>query len=171
MYTKKLLLGALLMAIGGVANAATNQTDTANFNVTITILKLCDVHTTAPTDMAFATPTDLTTAINQTSTITVKCTPTTAYSIGLNAGTASGATVSSRKMTGQTTNTFNVPYGLYTDTGRTLNWNDAGGSGLPSGTGNGAAQTYTVYGQVPASSIATASPQAYKDTVQVTVTY
>ncbi|HEX3895057.1 MAG TPA: spore coat U domain-containing protein [Rudaea sp.] len=170
MYTKQLLISAILAAgIFSAANQAHASTDVANFNVTMTITKLCDVRTTAPTDMAFATPADLVTAINQTSTISVKCTPLTSYTVGLSAGGGSGVTA--RKMTGQTINTYSIGYGLYTDASHSANWNDAGGTGLPSGTGNGLLQTYTVYGQVPAANIAGASAQVYKDTVQVTVTY
>ena len=172
MYTNKLLTSAILAAsIFAAASQAKASTDTANFNVTMTVTKLCDVHTSAPSDMTFTSPADLVTAVNSTSTISVKCTPLTSYTVGLNAGAFSGATVSTRKMIGQTINTYSVGYGLYTDAGRTINWNDAGGAGLPGGTGNGSLQTYTVYGQVPAANIAGASPQVYKDTVQVTVTY
>jgi spore coat protein U-like protein len=172
MYTKQLLLSAILATgLCAAASQAKASTDTATFNVTMTIVKLCDVHTTAPTNMAFATPADLVTAINQTSTISVKCTPLTSYTVGINAGGFSGATVSTRKMIGQTTNTYSIGYGLYTDAGHTANWNDAGGTGLPGGTGTGLVQSYTVYGQVPAANIAGASAQVYSDTVQVTVTY
>ena len=104
-------------------------------------------------------------AVNQTSTIQVQCTNTTPYNIGLNAGTATGATVTTRKMTnGGAT----VGYALYSNAGMTTNWGNTVGTDTVSGTGNGA-QPYTVYGQVPAQS--TPAAGTYTDTITVTVTY
>lgn len=163
-----LLMGSALGACG-LANAATT---TANFDVTITIPPLCDVSTTAPTNMAFATPTSLTAAIDQTSTITVRCTNGSSYNVGLNAGSATSATVTSRKMTGLTTTTATVGYNLYSDTGRTVNWGNTVGTDTVTRVGDGTNQTLTVYGRVPASSLNPAPiAQNYKDTVTVTVTY
>lgn len=162
-----LLIGGALAACG-LANAATT---TATFDVTITIPHLCDVSTTAPTNMAFATPTSLTSDIDQTSSITVRCTDGSPYFVGLSAGAAAGATVTSRKMTGLTTTTATVGYALYKDTGRTQNWGDTGADRL-SATGTGNAVTHTVYGRVPAASLNPAPiAQNYKDTITVTVTY
>ena len=157
-------LCAFLAAAAG-SGAAQAATATGTFNVTITITSECTV--TNPTDMAFGSHGLLTALVNQTSTFQVTCTNTTPYTIGLNAGlNASG---SQRRMLGGVTNTEFVNYNLYTDAGRTTAWGNASGSWV-SATGNGSAQTYTVYGQVPAQ--ATPSPGAnYQDTVTITVTY
>lgn len=166
--TLGLLLGGTL-ATCGFAHAATT---TANFDVTITIPNLCDVSTTAPTNMAFATPTSLTAAIDQTSTITLRCTTNTAYNVGLSAGTGTGATVTARKMTGLTTTTATVGYNLYSDTNRTTNWGNTPNTDTVNGSGNGSNQVLTVYGRVPAASLNPAPiAQNYKDTITVTVTY
>ena len=54
------------------------------------------------------------------------------------------------------------------DAGHTIVWGDTGAATV-SGTGNGASQSYTVFGQVPAQT--TPAPAAYSDTITVTVTY
>jgi Spore Coat Protein U domain len=85
----------------------------------------------------------LTANVDQTSTIQVQCTNTTAYNIGLDAGTASGATVTTRKMTsGGTT----VSYSLYSNSGRITNWGNTVGTDTVSSTGTGASQSFTLGG-------------------------
>jgi len=105
-------------------------------------------------------------AVNGTSTIQVQCTNTTPYNIGLDAGTGSGATVTTRKMTNGA-NTIN--YSLYQDSGHATVWGTTIGTNTVSATGNGASQSYTVYGQVPAQT--TPAAAVYTDTITVTVTY
>ncbi|MBP0656299.1 spore coat U domain-containing protein, partial [Mycobacterium tuberculosis] len=100
-------------------------------------------------------------------TLSVQCTNTTPYNIGLNAGTGTGATVASRKMTG--TGGALVNYTLYSDNNRTTVWGQTIGTDTVSASGSGAAQSYTVYGRVPVQT--TPAPGAYTDTITVTVTY
>ena len=71
-----------------------------------------------------------------------------------------------RKMTsgGNTVN-----YSLYSDSGRTTVWGNTVGTNTVAATGNGAAQSYTVYGRVTAQT--TPAPATYTDTITVTVTY
>jgi spore coat protein U-like protein len=116
--------------------------------------------------LTFAPSGVIATAMNQTSTVQVQCTNTTPFNIGLNAGTATGATVTTRKMTSGS-NTIN--YSLFRDAGMTSNWGQTVGTDTVSSTGTGAVQSFTVYGQVPAQS--TPAPGAYSDTITVTVTY
>lgn len=165
------LLGSAIAATGaaGVASAATA---TANFDVTITVNPLCDVSTVAPTNLAFASPTSFTADIDQTSTITVRCTSGLPYNVGINAGAGTGSTVTTRKMTGLTTTSATIGYNLYRDSGRTQNWGNTPGTDTLAQTANGNAQALTVYGRVPAASLTPAPiAQSYKDTVSVTVTY
>jgi spore coat protein U-like protein len=104
--------------------------------------------------------------VDATSTITVTCTNSSPYKIGLDAGTGSGATVTSRKMTSGG-NTLN--YSMYSDSGRTTNWGNTVGTDTVSGTGTGSAQNVTVYGRIPASQLSPVG--SYSDTVTVTVTF
>ena len=62
-----------------------------------------------------------------------------------------------------------ITYSLYSDSGHTTVWGNTVGTNTVSATGNGAAQSYTVYGRVPSQS--TPAAATYTDTVTVTVTY
>jgi spore coat protein U-like protein len=104
--------------------------------------------------------------VDSTTTLSVTCTDTIPYDVGLSAGTGTGATVTSRKMTGPAGALLN--YSLFSNSGYSTNWGNAAGSWL-AGTGTGAAQTLTVYGQVPANQHPT--PGNYTDTIVVTVNY
>lgn len=103
--------------------------------------------------------------IDQTSTINIQCTSGQAYNIGLNRG-VTGASVAARQMSaaGSTIN-----YSLSTDAARTINWGETIGTDTVAGLGNGAVQSYTVYGRVPPQT--TPAPGTYTDTVTVTITY
>jgi spore coat protein U-like protein len=101
-----------------------------------------------------------------TNVLSVQCTNSTDYAIGLSAGTGSGATVAARKMTGPASAT--VTYSLYSDSYTTV-WGTSSGVDTVGATGNGAAQTYTIYGKVPTQT--TPAPGVYSDTVTVTVYY
>ena len=62
-----------------------------------------------------------------------------------------------------------VTYSLYSDSGRTTVWGNTVGTNTVAGVGNGASQSYTVYGRVPAQT--TPAAATYTDTITVTVTY
>lgn len=104
--------------------------------------------------------------VNITGTVSVTCTKGTAYHVGLNAGLAIGATVTNRSMTGPASALLG--YKLFSDSGRTANWGNTSGTGYVSGTGNGSAQTLTIYAQIPASEFV--APGSYTDTITVNVT-
>ncbi len=91
-------------------------------------------------------------------TVSVTCTSGTGYSMALDGGSTSNA-MTARNM--KDTAGDLLSYGLYTTSGDTTIWGD--------GTGSGAAQPYTVYGQIPANQYV--PPSSYSDTINVTVTY
>lgn len=154
----------IALAICASAEPAFAATTTSTFAVQLTISSSCTIN--SATTLNFGSQGVLTTTINQTSSIQVLCTNTTPYNVGLDAGTSPGATVSTRKMiSGAAT----VNYALYSDSGRTANWGNTVGTDTVSGTGNGANQSYTVYGSVPAQPTPLAG--TYTDTITVTVTY
>jgi spore coat protein U-like protein len=150
------------VALGAPASA---QTATGNLNVSVTIASGCTV---AGGTIAFGAQTSLQTAIDQTGTVNVTCTNTTPYTVALTAG-ANGASVTTRRMRGGSTNTEFVNYALFTNAGRTTNWGQTIGTDTVAGTGNGSAQPLTIFGRVPAQAIG--SPGSYTDTVTVTVTF
>jgi spore coat protein U-like protein len=154
-------IGAWLALMSGAAHGTTTTT---TFTVQMTITASCVINSAST--LNFGSQGVLTAAVNATSTIQVQCTNTTPYNIGLNQGTATGATVTTRKMT-NAGNT--ISYSLYSNAGMTTNWGNTVGTDTVSATGNGAAQSYTVYGQVPAQT--TPAAATYTDTITVTVTY
>jgi len=152
---------SLVFASGGAAFAATATT---TMTVQVTITATCTINSTST--LNFGSQGVLSANVDQTSTIQVTCTNTTPYNIGLNAGTGSGATVATRKLTSGA-NTVN--YTLYSNAGRTTVWGNTISTDTVAGTGNGAAQNYTVYGRIPAQT--SPAPGSYSDTITVTVTY
>jgi spore coat protein U-like protein len=105
--------------------------------------------------------------IGSTSTISVTCTKASTYDVGLNAGLATGATVTTRKMTGPASALLS--YKLFSNSGYTTNWGNTVGTDTVAGTGSGSAQSLTVYGQIPAGQ--SAAPGSYTDTITATITY
>lgn len=148
----------------GLAGGAAAATTTSTFTVQVAITASCTINSAAT--LNFGTQGVLIANVDQTSTLQVQCTNTTPYNIGLNAGTGSGATVAVRKLTSGS-NTVN--YSLYSDSGRATVWGNTVGTDTVAGTGNGAAQSYTVYGRITAQT--TPAPGTYTDTITVTVTY
>ena len=161
---RKNLLPSVAAWLALMSGAAHGTTTTTPFTVQITIVASCVINSAGT--LNFGNQNVLTSAVPGTSTIQVQCTNTTPYNIGLNAGTAPGATVTTRKMT-NAGNT--ISYSLYSNAGMTTNWGNTVGTDTVAATGNGAAQSYTVYGQVPAQT--TPAPATYTDTITVTVTY
>jgi spore coat protein U-like protein len=146
------------------ASSALASTTTSTFTTQITIAATCVINSASTLD--FGTQGVLTANVDNTSTVSVQCTDTTPYNIGLDAGTGAGATVGTRKLTNGG-NTIN--YTLYSNAGRTTVWGNTVATDTVAATGNGAAQPYTVYGRVTAQT--TPAPGTYTDTVTVTVTY
>lgn len=161
---RKKLLRTIAACLALMSGAAYGTTTTTTFTVQMTITASCVINSAGT--LNFGSQGVLTSAVNATSTIQVQCTNTTPYNIGLNQGTATGATVTTRKMT-NAGNT--ISYSLYSNAGMTTNWGNTVGTDTVAATGNGAAQSYTVYGQVPAQT--TPAAATYTDTITVTVTY
>jgi spore coat protein U-like protein len=102
--------------------------------------------------------------VNNTGTVSFTCPPSQTYTIGLDAGTSSGGTVTSRSMTGP--GSALLGYSLYTDSGRTSNWGNTSPT-WKSGTTITGNDPITVYGQIPANEYPT--PGSYTDTITATI--
>jgi spore coat protein U-like protein len=147
-----------------VTVSVTSSTGTVNttFSVQATVQATCLISAGA---LSFGTYTGL--QLNVASTLTITCTSATTYNVGLNAGTATGATVTTRKMTGPASAKLN--YAMFRDSSRTLNWGNTVGTDTLSSTGNGSAQLSSVFGRLAAGQVVL--PGAYSDTIIVTITY
>jgi spore coat protein U-like protein len=104
--------------------------------------------------------------VDQTFPIQVRCTKTTPYNIGLDAGTGSGATVATRKMT---SGAATVTYSLYSDSAHSTVWGNAIGTDTVAATASGSRQNHTVYGRMLSRNAPALG--TYTDTITVTVTY
>lgn len=152
---------ALALTVAGPSFAATA---TGTFAVTATVVKACSISATALAfgnyDPTVGTPDDA------TSTISVHCTNGTQYNVGLNAGTAPGASVTSRKMSAGA-NVLN--YSLYQDSGRATNWGNTVGTDTLSGTAAASPASLTVYGRIPSGQNVPVGN--FTDTITATITY
>ncbi|HXY58439.1 MAG TPA: spore coat U domain-containing protein [Methylocystis sp.] len=159
----RLAATAAVAALALNPHAAEAGSSTTTFNVTVTITSQCLVSNAST--LAFGSSGLLSAAVNASSTFSVTCTNTTPYTVAL--GNGSNASGTQRRMLGGVTDTEYVSYNLYSNSTMTTAW----GNGVTvSGTGNGTAQTLTVYGQIPAQN--TPSPGTnYTDSVTITVSY
>lgn len=154
------LVGLAGFLPAAVAPAATK---TAKFNVTATVESDCTV---SATNLAFGSVGLIQSNVDATSTISITCTPNTAYTVGLNEGTVSGSTVDNRMM-GNGAATLN--FQLYSDSQRTQVWGTTDGVDTVGGTGNGLATNLTVYGRIPSQT--TPAAGNYVTEITATITY
>ncbi len=163
MKAKLVSVGLLLVGVATVGMPAfATTTVSTTFTVTATVNATCTIAATA---MNFATAYTGAATIDATSTITATCTNTTAYKIGLDAGTTTGATTTNRLLAGAGGAT--LKYQLYQDSGYKNYWGNV--TNVESGTGNGSAQTLTVFGQILSGQYP--APGAYTDTVTASIIY
>ena len=145
--------------------AAYSATATTTFTVSLEIVDSCTI---SATNMDFGSHSDITAVPPTTSTITVKCNPGTAYTVGLDAGNVGGSTLAARLMNN---GVDNITFNLFTEAAHTNIWGDSATTPTwVSGTGNGGNQTLTVYGDVPTSATPLSSG-TYTTTITATITY
>lgn len=152
------------LALATTPKAAVPATVTATFTVSTNVVTTCVV---SATPLSFGTYQG-TSNQDSTSTITVDCSNTAPYNVGLDAGTSTGATVTTRAMTGPT-GALPLHYSLFSDSALTVNWGNTVGTDTVAGTGTGNAQDLIVYGRVPSGQGNRAG--TYTDTITATVTY
>lgn len=116
----KILFGAAVVLAAGSAQAATVTT---TFQAKIIITAQCLVSATI---LDFGTSGVIAANIDQSSTITVTCTNTTPYNVGLDKG-ANGASVTTRLMKGGPS-LETIAYSMWTNAGRTTNWGNTVGT-------------------------------------------
>jgi len=157
------LTAGILLALAGAAQAATR---TATINVSANVVDNCTIGAGALNLGTF----DGTNNLTSTSTITVRCSNGTDYTVDLSTGSSGSYT--NRTMT---SGAFSLVYNLYTAGDYETIW----GNGLNStgrisdlGEGMGTAITHTVYGRLLASQNQGAIDAGeYSDTITATITY
>jgi spore coat protein U-like protein len=169
MLLKKALLAAALIAFGGFTASAAGSTATAHFDVTLIITSTCSVTTGTPVDIAFGSHPSTDTALAASNSISVNCSKGTPYDIGLlptnTGGTANGT---GNLLTSDSGSADSIPYKLFQDSGSTKAWGNTVGINTLHDTGTGGSVSKTVYATIASANY---TPDSYKDTVDVTVTY
>lgn len=139
---------------------------TATFQVSLTVTTDCSISAN-PLAFGSANSALATTAINQTTSLSVTCTTGANYTLSLDKGSTTGSSVATRLLAGSSGNAHTVQYQLYSDNSHSTIWGDSTGGSTVSGTGTGSAQSITVYGQVPAQTIPTADTYTSTETATV----
>lgn len=143
------------------AQAAT--TDSTSVSASATVSTVCLMSTT-PLDFGEVALTGVT---NGLASVTATCTDGGAYDIGIDDGLH--ATAGQRKLV---SGAKSLNYDLYSDSAYGTRWGNVIGTSAVSGTGNGAAQELSIYGQIAASqAILSGNGVDYADTVAVSITY
>ena len=141
----------------------------ASFPITASVITSCALTTPAALSFGNYSPSN-SSALTTSTAFSVVCTIGTAYSLGLDAGLSTGASVTTRKMTSSTATSGNnlLAYGLFKDTSGT-NWdNNQTAAGY---TATGLVQAYTIHGAIPSGQYAVGAATNYTDTIVLTLTY
>ena len=155
------------------ASAAPQNPATAQFNVTITILKQCLVTAPATISLGSVGASDLlTTTTSATQSFTVTCSPGTGYTVGFSSANDASTGSATHQMKGAIGgNTNFVQYNLFDATaGATNSAALSATASLISDTGTGLSQTKMLKAQVTNYTVEV-KPDTYTDTVTMTVTY
>ncbi|NBV88470.1 MAG: SCPU domain-containing protein [Betaproteobacteria bacterium] len=152
------LFAAVCLASVGM-NPVWADTKTSSFQVGMSVSASCSL---SASNLSFSNmPTGTTAGSDAATDITVTCSQGTPYQVSLSQGqNFSGM----RRMLNGTS--F-INYELYSDPGRTNVWST---SQVVSFTGNGASQSHTVFGRVPAGQ-SVPNTGAYADTIVATISY
>lgn len=161
------------MAVVFLTPAANAAVATGTFQVLITVQSFCTVAAGTASNINLGAVNTSATNVTGNNTISVNCSKTTPYYIGLapsNSNTLGAGVMSS--VANSATNTDKVPYQLNQTSASGPIWGNtatstAVGNGV-AGTGTGAAQTLTVYAKVASANF---TPDNYADTVTVNVNY
>ena len=161
------LAGAALMIGTSVASAAQANT---TFQVQAAVVANCLV---SANNLAFGTYDPTAANLEVNTTLSVRCTSGTGYTVALDAGMTTGATVAQRLMA---FGTNYMQYNLYRNVGRTEIFGDGSlgtftVTGTGTGIGAGNAQTVTVYGRIPTGQDTLPIGTYTESTITVTVTF
>jgi spore coat protein U-like protein len=167
------LIFSSAFAAASNAYAAPQNPATAQFSVTITILKQCTVNAPSTISLGSVGATDLiTTTTSATQSFTVTCSLGTPYTIGFSSSNDLSAGSAVHQMKGVTSgNTHVVQYNLFDVTsGATNSAALSASTSVISDTGTGASQSKTLKAQVT-NYTTQVTPDTYNDTVTMSVTY
>lgn len=166
MQFNKTLMTAALLTVGGFGTISANAaTDTGSFDVNLDVTETCEVTSASGTQDinfgSYSAGADVTEASSATD-ISVNCSNTTAYNIGL-----LGSGLLTDDVSGDS-----VEYSLLKESGGTVWGNTATEiGGVGTGMAAGEAKLHTVFASLAPGSTANLTAGSYTDNVLVTVTY
>lgn len=172
-FDKRLILFCGAFSIIPAANAASTS---GTFQVLMTIQKACTVTAGSASNITLGPVNTTATNTSASNTISINCSKTTPYFIGLapsaaNGGTPTGSGAMS-SVANAANNTDKVPYQLNQTSATGPVWGNTVtattvGNGVAS-QGTGLLQSFTVYATAPSANF---TPDDYADTVTVNVNY
>lgn len=154
---------------------ASAASSTGSLSVSARLLPQCSV---SATNMNFGATNflPLNTSLDATSTVTARCSPNTSYKILAETGPGGEGCGSARRLTHSSLPGIQISYYLSVEyppnSGSRQLWGNGDGVNCPAvivGLGNGAAQPYTAYGEIPAGQ--TPAAGTYTDTVVLSISY
>ncbi|MGH8821084.1 MAG: Csu type fimbrial protein [Rhodoferax sp.] len=142
------------------------------FTVSATVTKQCTVTAGAASNINLGSVPSSQTNTSGNNSISVSCSNTTPYYIGLSPNSTASTTGAGTMSGTLGGNTDKVPYQLFSNAGLSTAWGNTAtstsvGNGV-SGTGTGSAQSIPVYAKAPSANY---TPDSYSDTVTVNVNY
>jgi spore coat protein U-like protein len=149
--------------LNGLGDCTLGTSVAMPFQVSANLINDCNINIG---NLAFPNSSLLNSAVRTTSSLTVRCSNSTAYRITFSAGTTVGNTIAARKMVNAGT-LEQVAYQLSNVLDGASLGDGSGSTVVVGGTGDGTTKTQTLYGLVPSQN--TPSPGDYKDTVTATV--
>jgi spore coat protein U-like protein len=168
---KRMLLSCLgAGTLLGATHDAGAATTTGALTVSATVAPTCTI---AANPLLFGTYYPGNGGLNANTTLLVRCSHGTAFTVAMDAG-AGGGTLAQRLMA---QGAAHLQYNLYTSAARTTVWGDGSVSsavvaGIGKGLAGGETITETVYGTLPDSAANQQLPPGlYSDTVLVTISY
>ncbi|MFM5885437.1 MAG: spore coat U domain-containing protein [Novosphingobium sp.] len=152
---------AALAATPALAASASNQ-----MPVSVNVINSCTV---VASPMAFGTLTSVGGVnVDTTANVDLVCTIGAAYDVAMDVGTHAVGTQRNLQNTADATK--RIPYGVFRDAGRTLNWGNTSPADTVVGSSATGLVTLTAYGRIP-SSASSVPAGSYTDTVTVTVNF
>lgn len=151
---------AIAVALGLQTESAAAANSSASINVSVAVQASCLFATSS---LVFGVYSGV--QKDAASTVTVTCTNTTRYDVGINSGQNAAAVAFNWRLAGPAG--AMLSYKIYVDAARTTYWGGIPGSDAVAGTGNGSAQIISVYGRVAANQYVV--PGSYFDTITFTL--
>lgn len=167
---------ALLLACVAPISGAMAQTETASANMPVIfkLVQTCAINLNAVLAFGAFDAAQLTTTRTAQGSIRINCTNGTPWFTSASTGLYPDGSGNRRMRSSiKTANAFMLPYTLHTTAGGAAYPTTTGtpGSGPSAGTGNGANQIVTIYGQIPAITGKLPAADTYTDTVVVTLNW